>query len=111
MANNEFEISIEEPTATNAFEISLTGELTVNNSLPIYNFLLNKALIQNSVSIKIYDPVNVDLCFIQLLIGFIKSRNNENKTTDIEFNVDDSLLELLSKTGIDKTISTLQNEG
>ena len=111
MASNDFEISLEETEGTDEHELLLTGELTVENSKPIYNFLLNNAFNLNKIKIKIYSPANIDLCFIQLLIGFIESRNKLEKNTYLDLNIDEGLLELLSKTGIIEKISSMQKEG
>lgn len=110
MAVNDFEISLEQPEDSGDMEVLLTGELTIENSQPIYNFLLNDVYENDSLKLKIYSPANIDLCTIQLLIGFMESRNKLKKKTIVDFNIDDGLMELLTKTGITEKISLLQKE-
>lgn len=111
MALNDFEISLEQAEGNGLLEVLLTGELTIENSQSIHNYLLDNAFHKEKIKIKIYSPANIDLCFIQLLMSFMESRNKIEKITYLDLNIDDSLMELLSKTGITEKISSLQNEG
>ena len=108
MKINDFEVSLEEAGDNGEHELLFTGELTFENSNPIYNYLLNKAYHLNSIKIILYSPINVDLSFLQLLIGFMDSRNKLGMNTYLDLNIDESTLDLLSKTGIIEKISSLQ---
>lgn len=110
MSYNDYEITVEESANKNSHEITFTGELTIENSRPIYNYLMNKVLPLESVRIKINDPTNIDICFIQYIIGIMEARNKTEKSTYVELNIDESLADLLNRTGITEKISSLQKE-
>jgi|GEM_PF-1297702 len=111
MAVDNYEILLEQPEGSNRQEIILKGELTVENTKSVYNYLLNNAYHTDSLKLFVNSPANIDLCFFQLIIGFMESRNKLNKETTVDIDIDESQLELLTKTGIIEKISSLQKEG
>ena len=110
MSANDFNISIEKVSDTGTIKVNLTGELTIENSSVIHNFLLNKVLHLESVELHISDVSNIDLSFLQLIIGFITTRRQDNIVTNIEFNLEESQIELQNKAGITDLISLLQKK-
>jgi len=110
MPDNDFEISINKSTTTEEYIISLGGDLTVENSSSIYNFLLNKAISKEVVTIKVKNSESIDLSVVQLIIGFINTRNKLNKRTQIEIDLNESIAELLDKSGSTELISSLQKK-
>lgn len=110
MSNNDFEITINESTNKKDHIISLSGNLTVDNATPIYNFLLNRAISKDTITLKVEKSETIDLSIVQLIIAFIDTRNKLNKKTQIEIDFDESIIELLDKSGSTELISSLQKK-
>lgn len=53
MSDSDFKITHEEQANNNSLQIYISGELTIENSLSIHNYLLNNALEYNSVDVGI----------------------------------------------------------
>ncbi len=87
--------------------MDLSGELTISNANEIHNYLLNKAVNETSISINIREPVNIDLSFLQILFSLIKSRQEQEYETKLNFNLDEGNQRLLKKTGIIDSINNL----
>ncbi|MFK5857075.1 MAG: hypothetical protein QM503_13165 [Bacteroidota bacterium] len=85
--------------------ICLSGNLTIENSESIHDYLIRKALSPNKVTIKIENSDSVDLSILQLIIGLITERKNSKKQTNTEFIIEDSMFELLAKAGLGSVIS------
>lgn len=88
----------------------IDGDLTIDNSLDIYNFFINKLLLDDELDIVFNTPVSLDLSFIQLLISFLKSRNKKKLSTSIKWNIDETNYDLLHKTGVIESIDQLQKQ-
>jgi anti-anti-sigma regulatory factor len=89
--------------------LNLSGDLTIEHSSSIHEQLLQQDYSTNKLSIVIQNVKNIDLSFIQLLIGYIQHRNQSHKQTYVEFDIDNPTLELLEKTGCIETINSLQS--
>ncbi len=108
MSDSDFKITHEEQANNNSLQIYISGELTIENSLSIHNYLLNNALEYNSVDVGISASTSIDLSIIQLIIGFIATRNKTGKVTTVEYNIDESDNDIINKTGAIELISLLQ---
>ena len=108
MATNDFKITIENQKDSEITMVTISGDLSIDNTLSIRNQLLNNALDQEIISVIISDSSNIDLSMIQLMIGYIDSRNKANKNTTIEFNIDESDFTLLKKTGAIELMTSSQ---
>ncbi|NQU35069.1 MAG: hypothetical protein HQ521_17725 [Bacteroidetes bacterium] len=108
MSDSDFKITLEEQTNNNSLQLYISGELTIENSISIHNYLLNNALEHDSVGINICDSTSIDLSMIQLIIGFIATRNNTGKVTTVEFNIYESDNDIINKTGAIELLSLLQ---
>lgn len=108
MSTSEYQFIIKHLSDTHTV-LNLSGELTIENSSSIKKQLLQKGLSANTLSIVIQNVRNIDLSFIQLLIGCIQNRNQSQKLTFLELDFDNATFELLEKTGCIETINSLQS--
>ncbi len=110
MSANDYAISITESDINNHFAVNLSGNLTIDNSASIHNYLLKKALSQDSITLNVSESDEIDLSIFQIIIGFITVRNKLEKKTDIEFNLNESMDELINKSGLTTLISSIKNQ-
>ncbi len=108
MSTSDYQFNIKHLSDTHAV-LNLSGDLTIENSSSIHQQFVQKGLSANTLSIVIQDVRNIDLSFIQLLIGCIQSRNQTQKPTFLEFDFDNATRELLEKTGCIETINSLHS--
>ncbi len=108
MSSNDYSIVISDSDNNGRFVVNMSGNLTIDNSNSIHNYLIRRALTPDNITINIKQSDNIDLSIIQLIIGFINTRNNSTKETIVNFNIDESMLELLNKSGATSLISSLQ---
>ncbi len=106
----DFDIDINEISDENLHQVIISGELTIDNTPKIKNFLLNKVFHLESVLISITKCTNIDLSVVQLIVGFLQSRYNSKNYTITDFNLDDIQTDLLASTGVSKLISELQKK-
>ena len=110
MSANDYSISITESDIKNNFDVNLSGNLTIENSDSIHNYLLKRALSQEVITINISESDEIDLSVFQLIIGFIVARNNLEKKTDIKLNLNESMTELVNKSGLTALISSIKTK-
>jgi anti-anti-sigma regulatory factor len=108
MASNNFSISLTESVGKAPDIVSLTGYLTIENSNSIHDYLQRKALTKDIVTINLSNLDDIDLSILQLMVGFIRTRNELNKKTNIELNISDNLKDLVDKSGFTDLISSIQ---
>ena len=94
----------------NSSVINLTGELTIENSIPIHDFLNSKTSENNDLTIVIEKSNSIDLSIIQLIIGFINAREKTKTKTVVEFKLNNDIMELLNKSGSTSLISSMQKK-
>jgi len=109
MSSNEYSIYISKSDTNNDSIVTIKGNLTIENSEAIHEYLLKKAFNLENVIIKIEQSDYIDLSFVQLIVGFNNSRKKLNKETSIELNIDESMLELLEKSGSSALFSLMKN--
>ncbi len=110
MSATDYSISITESDIKNHFDVNLSGNLTIENSDSIHNYLLKRALSQEAITLKISESDEIDLSIFQLIVGFIVARNKLEKKTDIEFNISESMTELADKSGLTALISSIKTK-
>lgn len=108
MSASEYQFIIKHLSDTHTV-LNLSGDLTIENSSSLHNEFLQKGLSIHTLSIVIQNVRNIDLSFVQLLIGCIQNRNQSQKLTFLEFDFDNATFELLEKTGCIETINSLQS--
>jgi len=109
MSASDYSISITESDINNHFDVNLSGNLTIENSDSIHNYLIKRALSQDSITLNISESDEIDLSIFQLIIGLIVARNKIEKKTDVEFNINESMDELINKSGLTTLISSIKN--
>ena len=110
MSASDYYISITESDIKNHFDVNLSGNLTTDNSDSIHNYLLKRGLSQEAITLNISESDEIDLSIFQLIIGFIVARNNLEKKTDIKFNMNESMTELVDKSGLTAIISSIKTK-
>ena len=110
MSGDDHNLSINKSSAKGSYTVKLSGNLSVDNSVAIHEFLHYKALTQDIITLVIEDSDDIDLSTIQLIIGYLKARNKSKKETYIKFDLDEGLFELLNKSGSMDLISSMQNK-
>jgi len=110
MSGNDYSISIVGSSTKGNYTVNLSGNLSIDNSLAIHDFLLYKAISKDVITVIVEDSDDIDLSTIQLIAGFIKERNKLKKSTYIDINLDESIIELLDKSGSTALISLLQKK-
>ncbi len=110
MDGPEFKISVSsnKDNSEEHSEVIISGDLSINNCNSIYNKILNDLLPAESVQLKVIEPVNMDLSFLQILISFVITRKQRNYKTNVILELDNTNTELLTKTGMAETIEILQ---
>ena len=109
MSANDYAISITESDINNHFVVNLSGNLTIENSDSIHNYLIKRALSQDSITLNISESDEIDLSIFQLIVGLIVARNKLEKKTDIKFNISESMTELADKSGLTALISSIKS--
>jgi len=110
MSGNDFSISINSSSTKGSYLVNLSGNLSIDNSVAIHDFLLYKVLTQDVITVIIENSDDIDLSTVQLIVGFVGERNKLKKSTYIEFNIDEDIIELLNKSGSTALISLLQKK-
>jgi len=110
MSANDYAISITESDTSNQFIVNLSGNLTIENSDSIHNYLLKRALSKDTIVLTISESDEIDLNIFQLIIGLIVARNKLKMKTDVRFNISESMTELVDKSGLTALISSIKTK-
>ncbi len=108
--SSNFSISITESDSNGSYIVYLTGHLIIENSNIIHDYLQRKAITKDLVTLNVSSLDDIDLSVLQLLIGFMITRNKLNKKTDIKLKISDNIKELINKSGFTSLISSLQKK-
>jgi hypothetical protein len=103
MENVKFQVSSDDQNRISSLEIS--GLLVLENAQQIKIELLRIVeLLSNQVKISINEPDEMDLSFIQLLLGFIRRMEELNVTYQFNWNLDEDQKFLFEHVGLSKVI-------
>lgn len=86
-------------------ELTCTGNLIINHIEKIYGELQESLSTDNSVSVVIDDPENLDITFVQLVMAIKKSVTEKGHTFSIKTKLKDDLKQLVLKAGLEKEIN------
>lgn len=85
-------------------ELSLRGELTIDNAVQLKQFLAEKLASFETMSVSISKVSSIDLAAIQLLYGFQQEAIRQKKTVSFEFNLSEDDRILLQRSGFEQFI-------
>lgn len=88
----------------------LGGELLVENSSQVRDFLLKNLKAFDKFTLRLSDVVAVDLSILQLLQRFIWDAESQKKATMVEFNLSPDIETFLAKTGFRPLLSLSTNK-
>ena len=109
MADNTWSIQVDR-SDNQLVKLYLSGELVVKAAEQLQHQLQEDWGHLSHIVITVDHPVVIDLSFLQLLISFVEQRNRLNKKTEIRLDLEDSMTELLQKTGIVQLLSSQQTQ-
>jgi hypothetical protein len=103
MENVRFQVSSDDQNRISSLEIS--GLLVLENAQKVKDELLRIVdLLSSQVKITIMDPEEMDLSFIQLLLGFISRMDELNVTYQFNWNLDEDQKFLFERVGLSQVI-------
>jgi hypothetical protein len=103
MENFKFQVSSDDQNRISGLEIS--GFLVLDNSQQVKNeFVRISELLSNRVRITIMEPEEMDVSFIQLLLGFIRRMDELKVTYQFNWNLDEDQKSLFEHVGLSDAI-------
>ncbi len=91
--------SINEEKNNETLEITLDGDLNLDNIVEIKNTLSELDVVENNVKI-IIKSQNLDLSFVQVIKAFKRKLEELNKNIEVELETPENVSELLGTVGI-----------
>lgn len=107
MENNDASVKINETTTSEAILIQISGVFSIDNIHTVSGMMHERIDEAKNIDI-VLNTDEIDLCTIQLIISFMKTRNKKNLKTHIDINAPEDAINLLDKTGIIETLNQLQ---
>ncbi|NPA36461.1 MAG: hypothetical protein GXO47_06395 [Chlorobi bacterium] len=97
MTNNPFEIKFSKKKDSQT--INFTGNLIINHIDDIFNTVKDKVDKSKDLHIKISEPENIDLTFIQMVLSLQKTWLNNNRDFSVETKIKEELKLILNNSG------------